>query len=150
MPDLFGPVRPSRFEVELELTDGSVNGWKRVNLPSHSTQMNEYREGNDPVWNRPLWGQTSYEDLEMERGAKSGDTQLHDWRKMVVDGKMEEARKDLAVSVMNSMGEPELRFEYRGAWPKEYQPPTLDATNGGGGVATETVIVAYNEMERTE
>jgi phage tail-like protein len=148
MPDLMGPIRTERFEVDI--ADIDATGFKRVDLPSHSTQMNEYREGNDPVWSRRLWGQTQYEDLTMVRGAKKGDMSLYDWRKMVVDGKMEEARKDIAISILNSVGEATLRYEFVDAWPKEYQPPSLDATGGGNDVATETIIVSYNEMDRVE
>jgi phage tail-like protein len=148
MPDLMGPIRTERFEVDI--ADIDAVGFQRVDMPSHSTQMNEYREGNDPVWSRRLWGQTQYEDLTMVRGAKKGDMSLYDWRKMVVDGKMEEARKDIAISILNSVGEATLRYEFVDAWPKEYQPPSLDATGGGNDVATETIIVSYNEMDRVE
>jgi len=148
MPDLMGPIRTERFEVDIADIDAA--GFKRVDLPSHSTQQNEYREGNDPVWARRLWGQTQYEDLTLERGAKSGDMSLYDWRKQVVDGKMEEARKDIAISILNSVGEAELRYEFVDCWPKEYQPPSLDASGGGNDVATETIIVSYNEFNRTE
>jgi phage tail-like protein len=148
MADLMGPVRTERFEVDI--ADIDATGFKRVELPAHSTQMNEYREGTDPVFSRRLWGQTQYEDLTLERGAKSGDKKLYDWRKKVVDGKMEEARKDIAISILNSIGEAELRYEFVDAWPKEYQPPSLDASGGGNDVATETIIVSYNEMDRVE
>ena len=149
MPDSYmGPLRTERFEVEID--DVDAVGFKKVDLPSQSTQMNEYREGTDPIWPRQLWGQTQYEDLTLERGAKKGDMALYEWRKLVVDGKMEEARSDIAVSVLNSIGEATMRFEFVDAWPKEYQPPTLQAGGSGGDVATETIVVCYNEMHRTE
>jgi len=146
MPDFMGPIRTERFQVEIDGVD--AQGFQRVEMPSHSTQTNEYREGNDPVFSRRLWGQTQYEDLTLVRGAKESDMALYEWRKLVKDGKMDEARCDIAISVLDTIGDAQLRFEFVDCWPKEYQPPSLDASGGGNDVATETIIVSYNEYDR--
>jgi phage tail-like protein len=150
MADTHGPLKTGRFKVELD--DVEVSGFKRIDIPAQSTKHVEYREGKDPDHNRKLWGQSEYEDLTMERGAKKGDTKLIDWRKKVTQGKMEEARKNIAVILQDSVGESVARWEFTKAWVKRYEPPTLDssAQGGQGNVATETVVVAYDEMMRTE
>jgi len=150
MADTHGAMRTGRFTVEI---DGvGVSGFKRIDIPSTTTSHVEYREGKDADHHRKLWGQTEYEDLTMERGAKKGDTTLHDWRKTVIQGKMEEARKSVAVILQDSVGEQQVRWEFTNAWPKKYDPPTLESGSQGGqgNVATETVIVVYDEMERTQ
>ena len=155
MPDRAGinaPVRSNQFEVELELTDGAVAGWRRVDLPGTTSMKAEYREGNDPESEYPLWGTTEWSDLVMERGAKEGETMLWEWRKKVNEGKLDEARKSIAVVVYGEegvQGAPLLRYEFQGAWPVEYHPPTLDA-QAGSGIATETLVVAYDQYERTQ
>lgn len=150
MADRHGPQRTNRFKVELD--DVTVEGFQRVELPSQVTQEVEYREGTDPDHHRKLWGRTQYQDLTLERGVQTDDMALYDWRKKVVEGNLEEARKNIAVILLDEMGEAQTRWEFTDAWPKEYTPPTLEADAGGGqgNVATETVVVTYDEMKRTE
>ncbi|MEF8782831.1 MAG: phage tail protein [Haloarculaceae archaeon] len=145
-----GPLRTGLFEVEI---DGvGVSGFKRIDIPSSRTKQVEYREGKDPDHQRKLWGQTLYDDLVMERGAKKDDTTLHDWRQSVIQGKMEEARKTVAVIIQDEVGEQTLRYEFTECWPKEYDPPTLEtgAQGGQGNVATETLTCVFNEMKRSQ
>ncbi|MEF8777043.1 MAG: phage tail protein [Haloarculaceae archaeon] len=150
MADRHGPLRTGRFKVELD--DVEVSGFKRIDIPGQSTKLVEYREGKDADHHRKLWGQTEYEDLTMERGAKQGDTKLFDWRKKVRQGKMEEARKNIAIVLQDEVGESQVRWEFTKAWPKRYDPPTLDtsAQGGQGTVATETVVVVFDEFERVQ
>jgi phage tail-like protein len=150
MPDRHGPLRTGRFTVEI---DGiNVSGFKRIDIPSTTTQQVEYREGKDPEHHRKLWGQTEYEDLTMERGAKQGDTMLHDWRQSVMQGKMEEARKSVAVILQDEVGDQQIRWNFTECWPKEYNPPTLEtgSQGGQGNVATETVVCVFDEFERAQ
>jgi len=147
MPDRRGPLRNSRFLVEI---DGiAISGFERVDLPSNETRQGEYREGNEPPRNRKLWGTTEYADLVLERGVDADGTTLFDWRKEVTDGKVDEARSAVAVQLLDEEGQSQARWQFSQAWPKRYEPPTLDA-NGGGTTATETLVVAYSEMERTQ
>lgn len=148
MADRHGPLRTGRFVVEVGGVE--VSGFRVVDLPARSTKETEYREGEEPENQRTLWGQTEYEDLTMKRGAKKGDTTLFDWRKAVDQGKMEEGRKNLAVVLQDETGETAIRWEFTNAWPRRYDPPTLDATSDGGGVATESVTIVYDEMKRVE
>ncbi len=144
------PIRTNRFEVELELPGGQVPGWRRVDLPSSQTRAAEYREGPDPEYDFPLWGRTEYSDLIMERGAKQAEMMLWDWREQVNQGKLDEARKDIAVSILDSTGNnPLIRYEFQKAWPKEYDAPTLDA-QAGAGLGTETLVITFDRYRRTQ
>lgn len=141
------PIRTNRFEVELELPGGPVPGWQRVDLPGTETMRNEYREGPDPEYEFPLWGGTEWADLIMERGAKTGEMMLWDWREKVNQGKLDEARKSIAVIVYDETGNnPLLRYEFKKAWPVRYEAPTLDAQ--AGNVGTETLVIAYDRYKR--
>lgn len=148
MADRHGPLRTGRFVVEVGGVE--VSGFQVVDLPARSTKVQEYREGSDSDRQRKLTGQTEYEDLTMVRGARKDDASLYDWRKAIEQGKMEEGRKDLAVVLQDENGEEAIRWEFTNAWPKRYEPPTLDATAEGGGVATESVTVVFDEMQRPE
>lgn len=153
MPDrsaINAPVRSNRFEVELELPGGPVPGWRRIDLPGTESMKAEYREGPDPEYDFPLWGRTEYADLVMERGAKQGEMMLWDWREKVNQGKLDEARKAIAVTVYDETGSQVLlRYEFDKAWPVRYEPPTLDA-QAGAGIATETLVVTYDKYKRVQ
>lgn len=163
MPDRRGPIRKSRFTVTIE--DIQVPGWQSVEMPSITTQEANYRNGNEPEQQRSLWGRTEYGDLTLERGVEPAQgpasgaipggqapvgTKLHDWYKKVRQGKVEEARKDITVEIYNEagmMGAPIAKWVFEKCWPKEYQPPSLDAT-ASGDIATESLTCAVYKFQR--
>jgi phage tail-like protein len=138
-----GPMRTGRFIVKID--DVEVPGWHSVAIPSRSTEQDEYREENGET----DWGQTSFDDLEMERGVKPNDTTLYDWAEAVRQGDVEEGRKEIAVVLLDESGETQAEWELQKAWPKEYDPPELEAS-ADGDVATESITVAYDKMDRKE
>ena len=141
--DRHGPMRVGRFTVEID--DVEVPGWRWVAIPSSHTEQGEYREGEDPDWEKKIWGQTRFDDLEMERSVQPGDTRIFDWREAVRLGDVDEGRKEVAVVLMDEEGEPQIRWEFDGAWIKEYHPPKLDAS-ADGEIATETITVAFDKV----
>lgn len=145
MPDRHGPMRTGRFKVEID--DVEVPGWRSVTIPSRTTEQGEYREGNAPEYEKKIWGQTTFEDLEMERGVQPDDTALFDWHESVRQGQVENGRKSVAVVLMDEEGESQIRWEFTEAWIKEYSPPELDAS-ADGDVAIESITVAYDKMVR--
>lgn len=145
MPDRHGPYRDSRFLLEI---DGIVQaGFSECTIPESSTEPTEYREGNEPPTVRKLSSLNTYGDLTLRWGTTPESTELFEWRKAVEQGQLDEARRNVAVLVLDEEGEPGARWEFRGAWPRQYDAPDLDAT--GSGVAIESLEIAHEGMERT-
>jgi phage tail-like protein len=140
-------MRTGRFKVEID--DVEVPGWRSVTIPGSSTEQGEYREGDEPDYEKKIWGQTTFDDLEMERGVQPDDTAIFDWRQDVIEGRVDDGRKEVAVILMDEEGQPQIRWEFQEAWVKDYDPPELDAS-ADGNVATESITVAYDKMVRTE
>ena len=147
MGDRHGPQRTGRFSIEIDGVE--VPGWHSVTLPSSSTEEGEYREGDEPDWEKKTWGQTTFSDLVMERGVQPGDTRIYDWREEVRMGNVDEGRKDLDVILMDEEGASQLKWEFKDAWIKVYEPPELDAS-ADGDVAMEKITVAFDTMDRVE
>ena len=147
MTDRHGPQRTGRFEVEID--DVPVPGWRTVTLPGSQTEEGEYREGDDPDYEKKLWGQTTYDDIEMERGVQPDDTDIYEWRMDVIQGRLDEGRRELAIILQDEEGDGQVRWEFENAWPKAYDPPDLDAS-ADGEVAMESVTVAFDTMKREE
>lgn len=142
-----GPVRKSRFAVEIG--DIELEGWESVSLPSVTVEEGEYREGDDPDYEKNLWGQTAFDDLQMERQVRPTDNELWEWLREVREGGVDTGRKEVTVELLGEEGEARVKWQFSEAWVKEYDPPELDAS-ADGDVATESITVAFDKMEREE
>jgi len=142
-----GPMTIGRFEVTID--DVEVAGWQSVTIPSKSIEQDTYREGDDAEYEKKTWGQPTFDDLEMERGVTPGATELWGWVRDIQAGKVDEGRKEIEIKLKNEEGETMLHWEFREAWIKEYNPPDLDAS-ADGELATESITVAFDTMERVE
>jgi phage tail-like protein len=146
MPDRHGPFRVARFLLEI---DGVAKaGFARCRIPDSATAVVEYREGNDPPTPRKLAGLNEYGTLELHYGVTTDAIELHEWRRLVEDGKVDEARRSIAVVLLDEEGSPAARWELRNAWPRRYAAPTLDA--GRSAVAIETLEVVCEGLRRVD
>ena len=145
MPDRHGPYRNSRFLLEI---DGIVQaGFSQCTIPETSTEPIEYREGNEAPTVRKLGSLVSYGNLTLQWGTTPDSTELFEWRQLVEQGNLDEARRNIAVIVLDEEGEAGARWEFRNAWPQQYDAPDLDAS--GNEVAIESREIAHEGMERS-
>lgn len=144
MPDRHGPYRNTRFLLEID--NIAVAGFSTCNIPENSTEVVEYREGTDPPHSRKLGNLTDFGNLSLEKGTTDDSIALFEWRKLVEQGKLEEARRTIAVVVLDEEGEPGPRYEFQRAWVREYDAPDLDAS--GGDVAVESIEIVHEGMVR--
>ena len=143
MVDRKDPYRNSRFLLEI---DGIVQaGFSDVTIPDISTDPIEYREGNEDTTVRKLPGLTKYGNLILKWGI-TDSMELFEWRKMVIQGKTGEARKNIAVILQDEIGAEAARWNFREAWPIKYDAPDLSAK--GNDVAIESLEIAHEGMDR--
>lgn len=147
MPDAHGPYRNNRFVLEI---DGVARaGFSTANLPENSTEEIEYREGDEKrPTPRKLSSLNSYGNLTLEGGTARDAMALFEWRKLVENGKVDEARTTIAVSLLDEEGSTGARWEFRNAWPRQYDAPDLDGS--GNEVAIESVEIVHEGMERRQ
>lgn len=144
MPDRHGPYRSNRFLVEIDGVETA--SFSRVDLPAATNGVVEYRAGTDGTdTSRQLRGSSEYETLVLQRGVTES-TEMYQWFKQAEAGKVDAARRALAVVLLDEEGNTAVRWEFKNAWPVRYQPPTLDANENG--VALETFEIAHEVMER--
>lgn len=143
MQDRNEPVRNGRFTVTID--DVEIPGWQRVTIPSTTTEEAEYREGEDTEYEKSLWGQTTYEDLVMERGMM--DDVLREWHRSIMAGQVDAALKDVSVTLEPTDADVEVEWRFSDSWVKMYDPPELDVEKGGEAL-TERVVLAYDQMSR--
>ena len=140
-----GPMRTGLFTVHIG--DVDIEGWRSVTVPSTATEAGNWRNGNDADYERPPWGRTTYDDLDMERAVDPIDPRVWDWRQAVIEGRVDEAMKAVAITVLDEEREPQVEWQCFGAWISDYDPPDLDAS-ADGEVATASITITYNRMMR--
>ncbi len=143
MPERKDPLRNSRFKLEIQ---GIVQaGFSECTGFDTTSDVVEYREGSDPLSMRKLPGLTKYANITLKWGA-TDSKELWEWRKMVIDGKIKDVRKNGAIIVLDEKGDEKVRWDFLNGWPSKYDPSDLNAK--GNDVAIETLEITHEGMER--
>jgi phage tail-like protein len=138
------PHLRTRFIVEIEGL--VVAGFSGCRLPTARSPVVEYREGTDLPTARKLPGLNEYGPLVLETGVTDRSAELAGWRTLVEQGRMTEARRPVAVTLLDAAGHGAARWEFSAAWPSAYEAPRLDAT--ASAVAIERLVVVHEGFER--
>ncbi len=145
MVDRRDPYRGYRFLVEI---DGIVQaGFSEVTIPDSTTDAVDYREGTDQ-FTRKLLGQTKYGNVSLKWGITDSLELYEKWYKLVQQGKISSARRNMAIVIMDDEGTPSARWEFENAWPIKYKAPDLSAK--GNDVAIETLDIVHEGMKRVK
>ncbi len=137
------PHKNFRFLVEI---DGIVQaGFSEAAIPDSSQDPIEYREGTDLPTVRKLPRLVKYGNVSLKWGI-TDLLELYKWRKMVEQGKTKDARRNMAVILMDEEGNLVARWEFTDAWPNKYDAPDLSAK--GADVAVETLEIVHEGMTR--
>jgi len=137
------PYRGFRFRLEIDGIDEA--GFSEVTIPSITITPVEYREGNEVTTVRKLPGLVKHENVVLKWGI-TNSTALYEWLKLVEDGKISEARRNVAIILMDEEGNDANRWEFTNAWPTKYDAPDLKAT--GDEVAIESLDIVHEGMKR--
>lgn len=144
MADRIDPYRAARFLLEI---DGITRaGFSECNIPDSSSDPIDYREGNEHLSMRKIPGIVKYGNITLKWGVTDDSMELYEWRKLVEDGKMKDARRNVAVVLLDDEGNAKARWEFFMAWPTKYDGPDLNAT--GGELAFENIEIACEGMKR--
>jgi phage tail-like protein len=138
------PYANNRFKVE-------INGITQANfleviIPEVANEVIEHREGTQPTNSAVKQaGLVTCGNLILTWGM-NGSMELYNWRKLVEQGKLSQAKRSIAVTVMDEEGNDVVRFTFSNAWPSKYKAPDLNAM--GNGIAIETLEIVFDSMQR--
>jgi len=126
----------------LEIEGVTQGAFSEVSGLDSETEVIEYQDGNDLIL-RKRPGRTKYSNITLKRGYIN-NTELWDWRKAVMDGKIE--RKSGSVILAGDEGSEILRYNFFEAWPAKWKGFSL---NGKGNSAlTEEIEMVIERLER--
>jgi phage tail-like protein len=144
MADRKDPYRNFRFLLEI---DNIIQaGFSEVTVPDTTSDVIEYREGNEGPHLKKAPGLTKFANITLKYGTTDSSIELFNWRKQVMQGKMKDARRNIAVIVLNEEGTPAARWEFENAWPTKYDPADLNAK--GNDIAIEVLEIVHEGMAR--
>jgi phage tail-like protein len=89
-------------------------------------------------------GNLKWSDIELKRGVDQDKT-LWNWRKLVIEGKIKEARKDCTITMLDYENKPIVTYSVINAWPKKYSGVGLKADSNE--VAVEGITLCHEGFE---
>lgn len=139
------PFGNYRFRVEINgLTQASFS---EVSIPQSANEVIEHREGADPTNVRKQAGLLTHGNLILKWGL-TASMELYNWRKLVEQGNVSSARRNIAVTLIDEEGNDAARWEFTDAWPSKYKAPDLNAK--GNDIAIETLEIVFESMKRVK
>lgn len=139
--DRTDPYRNFRFLLEI---DGITQaGFSEVSGLEISTDVVDYREGNELPWVRKLSGLNKYIELTLKWGT-TDSAELYEWYMKSVNGAAE--RKNGSVVLQDETGEEKLRWNFINAWPSKWTGPSFNAT--ANEVAIENLTLVHEGLEK--
>jgi len=122
-------------------------GFSEATIPDTTQEPVEYREGHESPTVRKLPGLIKYGNVTLKWGI-TDSMDLYNWRKLVEQGKMSDARRNMAVVLMDEEGNPAARWEFNDAWPSKYDAPDVNAK--GTDIAIESLEIIHEGIKRVK
>ncbi|MCX6581406.1 MAG: phage tail protein [Candidatus Aminicenantes bacterium] len=139
------PYRNNRFILEIDSIKQA--GFSDATIPDSTQDPIDYREGNEPPTVRKIPGLIKYGNVTLKWGT-TDSMELYKWRQLVEQGKMKDARRNVAVILLDEEGGAKCRWEFSHAWPNKYDAPDFSAK--GNEIAIETLEIAHEGMKRVK
>lgn len=157
------PFRNFKFEVEISGFEQA--GFRMVSGLNRTTEIVEYREGGEAETPHKIPGQTTWENITLERGMATRDASVEflAWCNLIYDLDVGNGRdpgngtgiddgsgfrKTITIWLKNKGGERVAKWEVQRCWPAEWQHEDLDAS--GNDVFIERLVLAHEGWRFTK
>jgi phage tail-like protein len=102
------------------------------------------KDGKQYINKQP--GNLKWADIVLKRGVTDSND-LYKWRQLVIDGKLNEARKSGSIVLYNSANDQIARFDFVRAWPSKWKGPDVNTSNNA--VAIEELTLTHEGFLRS-
>lgn len=96
---------------------------------------------------RKVPGRTKWGDITLKRGITS-EMDVYEWRQKVVEGKVDKARTNGTIKMLEHDGNAVAEWQVTAAWPSKISGPSLKSD--GDEIAMEEITICYEYIERTK
>jgi phage tail-like protein len=90
-------------------------------------------------------GRLKWQDITLKRGI-TDNMDIWDWRDTVVQGKVEDARRNGSIVMFNQSLEEVARWNFQNAWPTKVSGPSMKSDSNEFGV--EELVIAHEGLYR--
>jgi len=138
------PLRGFKFKVQI---DGLQNmGFREVSGLDAANDAVDYREG-DGTTIRKLAGLQKFSNITLKRGI-TNDVRLWKWRQDIMDGKIQGARKQGQIILLDDEGKESAEWTFTDGWPTKWTGPAFNAT--ANEVAIDTLEITHEGLKRVK
>ena len=88
---------------------------------------------------RKIPGRLKWGDITLKRGI-TASMDFWDWRKLVEDGKVADARKNGSIFMYDQEGQPAAQWDFTAGWPSKISGPTPKADSNEISVEEMTIV----------
>lgn len=133
------PIPKFHFTVTSDGVGGEV-GFQEVSGLKLSTELIEYRAGNDPTYiKQRIPGLKNFDNITLKKGMFKGDTALYDWFSDVQTNV--ERREDITISLLDEEGTPIMTWTVTRCFPVTVTFP--DLSGEANEIAIEELEIAH-------
>src|SRR6266498_1863681 len=142
MPDL-----TPTFIFVLEIDSVEMGSFRKCSGIESETETIEYKEATKEgrMIIRKVPGAMKWSDITLERRIDES-TSLWEWRKQVIEGDIDTARRNGAIVAKNSKQEEVARWEFTAGWPSKWTGAEFYAVTDA--TATEKVVITHEGLIR--
>jgi phage tail-like protein len=84
-------------------------------------------------------GRLKWQDVTLKRGI-TDKMDIWEWRKLVEDGKMKDARTNCSIIMMDRNYEDVARWNFMNAWPSKVSGPSVKSDSNEFGIEEVTIV----------
>jgi phage tail-like protein len=142
MPDLL-----TTFSFVLEVDSCEIATFRKCSGIESESEVIEFKEAtkDGKLIIRKSEGAMKWGDITLERRI-DGSQALWQWRKQVIDGDIDHARRHGSIVVKDSQHKEVARWNFENGWPSKYSGADFDA--GANDVAVESLTIVHEGLER--
>ena len=143
MPDL-----TTTFKFALEIDGVNLGYFKKCSGIASENEIIEFKEATKEgrMVIRKVPGPMKWGDISLDRRLDSS-LALWEWRKQVIDGDVDSARRNGSIVAYDSQSAEVARWNFEAGWPSKWQGADFDA--GANEVATESVTITHEGLVRS-
>jgi phage tail-like protein len=142
MPDLI-----TTFKFGLQIDSVDMGFFKKCTGMESETEIIEHKEATEKgqMIIRKVPGAMKWADITLDRRIDTSQA-LWEWRKQVIEGDVDKARRNGSVIAYDSTGGVIARFHFTAGWPSKWKGADFDASTNE--VATESVTITHEGLVR--
>ena len=142
MPDL-----STTFKFALSVDNVNIGYFRKCAGIESETEIIEFKESTEQgkMIIRKVPGAMKWSDITLDRRLDT-TTALWEWRKQVIDGDADTARRNGSIIAYDSTGAEVARWNFEAGWPSKWKGADFDA--GANEVATESITITHEGLVR--